>query len=44
MRFERAVRILREDDVRASLDMAACIEACDRAFASYSGEAPKCRA
>jgi ornithine cyclodeaminase/alanine dehydrogenase-like protein (mu-crystallin family) len=36
MRFERAVRLLRKDDVRASLDMAACIEACDRAFASYS--------
>jgi ornithine cyclodeaminase len=36
MRFERGVRILRKDDVLASLDMAACIEACDRAFASYS--------
>jgi ornithine cyclodeaminase/alanine dehydrogenase-like protein (mu-crystallin family) len=35
-RFARAVRILRQDDVRDSLDMAACIEACDRAFASYS--------
>jgi ornithine cyclodeaminase len=30
----RTVRILRADDVRASLDMMACIEACDRAFAS----------
>ncbi len=36
MRFQRSVRILREADVRASLDMASCIEACDRAFASYS--------
>jgi ornithine cyclodeaminase len=35
-RFERAVRILREDDVRASIDMASCVEACDRAFAAYS--------
>ncbi|MGZ6546293.1 MAG: ornithine cyclodeaminase family protein, partial [Actinomycetota bacterium] len=35
-RFERSVRILREDDVRASIDMAACIDACDRAFAAYS--------
>ena len=30
------VRILRADDVRAVLDMAACIDACERAFASYS--------
>jgi ornithine cyclodeaminase/alanine dehydrogenase-like protein (mu-crystallin family) len=37
MGFERVVRILRRDDVRASLDMGACIEACERAFASYSG-------
>ena len=36
MRFQRSVRILREDDVRATLDMASCIEACDTAFASYS--------
>lgn len=36
MRFDRAVRILRRDDVLASLDMTACIEACDRAFASYA--------
>jgi ornithine cyclodeaminase len=36
MRFERTVRVLREEDVRASLDMAACIEACDKAFAAYS--------
>ena len=36
MRFQRSVRILREADVRASLDMASCIEACDSAFASYS--------
>jgi ornithine cyclodeaminase/alanine dehydrogenase-like protein (mu-crystallin family) len=35
-RFERTVRVLREDDVRASIDMAACIDACDRAFAAYS--------
>jgi ornithine cyclodeaminase len=32
----RQVRILREADVRAALDMAACIEACDVAFARYS--------
>ena len=31
-----AVRILREGDVRAALDMASCIEAVDRAFAAYS--------
>ncbi|HEX7247002.1 MAG TPA: ornithine cyclodeaminase family protein, partial [Actinomycetota bacterium] len=30
------VRILREDDVRASLDMRGCIEACERAFVAYS--------
>jgi ornithine cyclodeaminase len=36
MRFQRTVRILREADVRASLDMASCIEACDSAFAAYS--------
>jgi ornithine cyclodeaminase len=36
VRFTRTVRILREADVRASLDMAACIDACDRAFAAYS--------
>jgi ornithine cyclodeaminase len=35
-RFERSVRVLREDDVRASIDMASCIDACDAAFASYS--------
>lgn len=35
-RFERSVRILREEDVRASIDMAACIEACDEAFADYA--------
>lgn len=34
------VRILREGDVRAAIDMAACIEACERAFVAYSaGEA-----
>jgi len=32
----RRVRILREADVRACLDMAACIRACDAAFAAYS--------
>jgi ornithine cyclodeaminase len=32
----RTVRVLREADVRAALDMASCIDACDRAFASYS--------
>jgi ornithine cyclodeaminase len=36
MRFQRTVRVLREDDVRATLDMASCIDACDRAFADYS--------
>jgi ornithine cyclodeaminase/alanine dehydrogenase-like protein (mu-crystallin family) len=36
MRFQRSVRILREADVQASLDMASCIEACDSAFAAYS--------
>ncbi|MGH2629251.1 MAG: ornithine cyclodeaminase family protein [Actinomycetota bacterium] len=34
------VRILREAEVRASIDMASCIEACERAFIAYSsGEA-----
>jgi ornithine cyclodeaminase/alanine dehydrogenase-like protein (mu-crystallin family) len=34
------VLILREADVRASIDMASCIEACERAFIAYSsGEA-----
>jgi len=32
----RTVRILREADVRAALDMSACIDACERAFAAYS--------
>jgi ornithine cyclodeaminase/alanine dehydrogenase-like protein (mu-crystallin family) len=36
----KTVRILREDDVRAALDMASCIDACRRAFVAYSaGEA-----
>jgi ornithine cyclodeaminase len=30
------VRILRADDVRASIDMPACIDACERAFVAYS--------
>lgn len=30
------VRIVRESDVRASLDMRGCIEACERAFIAYS--------
>jgi ornithine cyclodeaminase/alanine dehydrogenase-like protein (mu-crystallin family) len=30
------VRILRADDVRASIDMRACIDACERAFVAYS--------
>jgi ornithine cyclodeaminase len=30
------VRILREVDVRAVLDMASCIDACERAFVAYS--------
>jgi len=33
------VRILREGDVRAALDMASCIDAVDRAFAAYSSGA-----
>jgi len=39
----RIVRILREADVRTALDMASCIDACDRAFAAYvtgGAEAP----
>jgi ornithine cyclodeaminase len=32
----KAVRILREGDVRAALDMASCIDAVERAFAAYS--------
>jgi ornithine cyclodeaminase len=32
----RRVRILREGDVRAALDMASCIDACERAFVAYS--------
>jgi ornithine cyclodeaminase len=32
----RTVRILREADVRRALDMAPCIDACERAFAAYS--------
>ena len=35
-RFVRQVRVLREEDVRASIDMASCIDACERAFAAYS--------
>ena len=30
------VRILRADDVRASIDMRSCIDACERAFVAYS--------
>ena len=30
------VRIVREDDVRAALDMRGCIEACEQAFIAYS--------
>lgn len=30
------VRILRADDVRAAIDMRVCIDACERAFVSYS--------
>ena len=33
----KSVRILNESEVRESIDMAACIEACERAFVSYSG-------
>ncbi|MEO8477579.1 MAG: ornithine cyclodeaminase family protein [Actinomycetota bacterium] len=32
----RVVRIFREADVRAALDMRSCIDACERAFAAYS--------
>jgi ornithine cyclodeaminase/alanine dehydrogenase-like protein (mu-crystallin family) len=32
----KQVHILREEDVRAALDMAACIDACERAFVAYS--------
>ncbi len=36
----RTVRILREPDVRAALDMTTCIDAVERAFAAYAnGEA-----
>jgi ornithine cyclodeaminase len=31
------VRILREAEVRAALDMASCIDACEAAFVAYSG-------
>jgi ornithine cyclodeaminase len=34
---EGQIRILREANVRGALDMASCIEACERAFAAYSG-------
>ncbi|HJX08210.1 MAG TPA: ornithine cyclodeaminase family protein [Actinomycetota bacterium] len=34
-----AVRILREDDVRAALPMSACIDAVEAAFVAYSGGA-----
>jgi ornithine cyclodeaminase len=34
VKHERTVKILREADVRACLDMEACIDACERAFAS----------
>jgi ornithine cyclodeaminase len=34
--LRREVRILRAADVRASIDMSACIDACERAFADYS--------
>ena len=30
------VRLLRRDEVQAALDMASCIEACERAFAAYA--------
>lgn len=33
------VRILRADDVRAAIDMRACIDACERAFVAYSSGA-----
>ncbi len=33
----RAFLILNEAEVRQAIDMAACIEACERAFAAYSG-------
>lgn len=33
------VRVLRESDVRAALDMRVCIDACEQAFAAYSSGA-----
>ncbi len=36
MSLRREVLVLRGDDVRASIDMASCIDACDQAFADYS--------
>jgi ornithine cyclodeaminase/alanine dehydrogenase-like protein (mu-crystallin family) len=30
------IRVLRETDVRAALDMASCVDACERAFEAYS--------
>lgn len=34
--MDREVRILREADVKAALDMASCIDACEGAFVAYS--------
>jgi ornithine cyclodeaminase len=36
MSLRREVVVLRADDVRASIDMASCIDACERAFAAYA--------
>jgi ornithine cyclodeaminase/alanine dehydrogenase-like protein (mu-crystallin family) len=36
MSLRREVVVLRADDVRASIDMAGCIDACEAAFAAYS--------
>lgn len=36
MSLRRDVVVLRVDDVRASIDMASCIDACEQAFAAYA--------
>jgi ornithine cyclodeaminase len=36
MSLRREVLVLRADDVRASIDMASCIDACEAAFAAYA--------
>jgi len=36
MSVRREVLVLRADDVRASIDMSSCIDACEQAFAAYA--------